>query len=264
MRSLARSLRVEGEPVEVPWPGLRDLVKPRPGNLVVIQAAPGVGKSTLALLWALKVGRPTLYGSWDTTLQEQAIRAAAHLSGQKTNDIEGDPAGWSEWLWDRPEPLRFIDLTMTYEDLHELVAAETEFFGGPPALIIVDNAGDLLATEESVGEYRRVFSTLKRIARKTKSVVIALHHLHRKSQKQGEETDQSTKVVRLQDSLYTGDQITEIVLGLWRPREDLMRIGVLKNRMGRADPTGKLYVDFQCDLGKASIEAHIWRPGDPT
>jgi hypothetical protein len=273
MRDLVRALRQTGAPVFVPWPSLAGMVRPRAGNVAAVVGAPGVGKSTFALDWAEMSGRPSLYISLDTELVDHAVRLVARKTGTPIEQIlEGHEKDVKDWIqrWqpvveDLDHPIRFVDERMSARTVGEVVAAETEFWGEPPELTIVDDASGLLEAEESSQEYNRIFLDLKRVAREYDTFVVVLHHLRRKPAQPwrrpcrncgagNDEVDAGTLPVHASDILYAGDRKVSILLGLWRPRPDLLRVGILKNRMGPANPNGKMYVTLDADLSRAKIE----------
>lgn len=267
MRDLARSLHLSGRPVPVPWRQLGRYIKPRGQNLMVVLAAAGVGKSAFALQWATMLNHPSLYVSLDTALVDHAIRILARETGLTVGDItdghdedvEGWVQKWYEVLDDLPTKARFTDLTHTVRHVGELVRAETEYWGEPPALTIVDNLGDLLEEGESAAEYRRILLELKRVAVENDTLVVALHHLRKRpskarSQDDDDEGDEGTQPVHVGDALYESDKHAKFVLGLWRPQPDRMAVGVLKNRMGPAARNGSLHVTLEANLERMRIE----------
>lgn len=272
MRDLARSLRLTGRPVPVPWRGLGRWVKPRGQNLMLVLAAGGVGKSAFALEWALSLGHPCLYVSLDTSLVDHGVRILARDTGLRVEDIQeghdDDPddwsATWGDVLSELDYPARFCDIAQTAREVDELVAAETEYWGDAPLLVIVDNLGNLLEKDEGAAEYRRVLRELHmRVAKKHDTLVVALHHLRKLPPKQSrkdeddEDLEQGTKPVKLSDALYESDKEAQYVLGLWRPEPKRMAVGVLKNRMGPASRTGRLHTTLDADLAHMRIESPV-------
>lgn len=257
MQPLVRAVRAEGDHLRVPWAGLDQMIRPRPGNLVLVQAAPGVGKSIFALSWVLKSKAKALICSWDTDLATQGERVAAATLNARVADIPKDEA--LEALADiapRQFPgVRFFDLAMGVDDLPELLEAEREFLGDYPEIVVIDNVGDLVE-EESAAAYQTTFLKLLRLARKTRSSFLCLHHIRRKPAEQGG-GDSAAEKVRRQDGLYGGDRLAEIVLGLWRPQPGMLRVGILKNRSGSSDPNGGLYVDLQTDFSRVQLSASL-------
>lgn len=255
MQPLLHAVRADLGQLQVPWPHLADHIRPRPGNLVLVQAAPGVGKSSFALGWALRTKAKTLICSWDTDLATQADRVAA-----ATLNIPSAAISYAEYpdaldMARHNHPgLRFFDLAMSVDDLPELLEAEREYLGTYPDLVVIDNVGDLVE-EESAAAYQTTFLKLLRLARKTNSSFMCLHHIRRKPVET--EQDAASVKVRRQDGLYGGDRLAEIVLGLWQPRPGRLRCAVLKNRTGPADPNGGLSVDFDADFSRAFFTSSI-------
>jgi len=245
-----------GDPVQIPWQSLAFYLKPRAGNLMAVAAASGVGKSMFALSWAALLHQPALYVSLDTTLDDQAARWAALDSQRTTDELYSDMEFFRSKVkeLERTMPLRFCDSTYSLKQIDHLVVAETEFWGQPPVLTIVDNVADLLEEEESASEYHRVFGGLRKIAKERRTLVVALHHLRRKPPRFGQqEVDQGAKPVMKTDILYGGDREVQYLLGLWRPRNDQLRVSVLKNRMGMADPSSNINVTLRADYSRATL-----------
>lgn len=267
MRSLARSLRSTGASIPVPWPLLARWIKPRPGHLVVALAAPGVGKSTIALDWALKAQIPSLVVSLDTSLQDQAVRVAAHISGQTTarilEEIEaaihaGTPIDWADYLEQQDTLVRFTDVVRTVEELDELITAEVEYWGEPP-FVILDDARSLLAGEDSAPGYKALFRDLHRLAQDHDCVVLTLHHITRGDAANGDVAP------TMASGLYASEHDVQLSLGLWRPEPDKMAVAVLKQRMGPATPRGTAAIVLNVDLehsrlSEASVPFAAWTP----
>lgn len=242
MKALEKALAMPTQHyrVEMPFQGLRSLFTPLRGNLIVALGSPGVGKSAYALNWSLKNEDPSLLISLDTDLHTQAARAAAILGGGqfRLGDITSNVLLGSSILNKSGAKLRAYDEAGGTKDIYEIIEAEKEYWGVPPALTIVDNVSNLV-NEGDYQEYRRLFVELHRVARKGNTCVLALHHVTRKA-KFGEP-------LNLNSGQFAGEQEAEVVLGLWSDRGDptkgpRLNVSVLKNRMGKADPSGAMYV----------------------
>lgn len=264
MRDLARSLWSTGHPVPVPWPQLARDLKPRTQSVLIVLAASGAGKSTFALNWVLELDEPSLYLSLDTALVDHAVRVIARGQGKTTREVEeghdDDPtawaAKWDPYLSSHQGRVRFCDSSMRVEQVGELVAAETEYWGEPPKLVVVDNLMNLVEGE-SAAEYRRVVDELLRMAKAHHTLVVALHHLRKKPAKsvkdEDDDDDEGTRPVRLHDSLYPVDQEAKYVIGLWRPVPEDLKVAILKNRMGLASANANVRYGLVADMGKATI-----------
>lgn len=270
MRDLARSLRLSGRPVPVPWTGLAHWIRPRAGDLMLVLGSGGVGKSAFALEWAISTPAPTLYVSLDTSLVDHGIRLSARTIGITVEQVqEGhdeDPVAWSEtwgeYIASLPYQTRFCDQTDTVREIDELVRAETEYWGEPPLVTVVDNLSNVLEKEEGAGEYRRALAGLHKVGKQNDTMVMALHHLRRQPPKKrvtenDDNDDEGTKPVHLEDALYEGDKEAQFVLGLWRPQWNRMAVGVLKNRMGEAARNGALHTSLYADLKRMRITSPL-------
>ena len=269
MFDLARSLWSTGQPVPVPWPQVGRYLKPRTQSVMIALAASGVGKSTFALDWALELDAPALYLSLDTSLLDHTVRVIARNTGKTTREVEegfeDDPMAWAErhyeYVLNLPHRVRFCDQNMRVETVGELVAAETEYWGEPPKLVVVDNLMNLVENGESAAEYRRIVGELLRIAKTHHTLVVGLHHQRKKpakSLKDGEDDDdEGTRPVRLHDSLFAVDQEAKYVIGLWRPNLGDLKISILKNRMGDADPNAKVQASLSIDLARATVKDRV-------
>lgn len=243
-------MRHQGEPIPLPWPELQ--IRPGPGDVVLVTAGPGAGKSFIALNWAVHLaqkGMPVLVISTDTDYSDQAVRTCALLSGKPSHVIEANREAWAEWLHEQAElPIRWSELPLTSDQIQDFLRAEVEFLGETPVLVVVDVLTDMLGgAEENVGEVRRIVRELKKAAKKFRTTVVVLHHIKRGKAANG------TSTVTLQDGLYGGEQDAQIVLGLWRPAEQTMTVATLKNRRGVANADGFLNADLRADLAHARV-----------
>ncbi len=174
----ALSTNYDKDKVPVPWQNLAEVIDPHAGNLIVCLGAPGAGKSAFALNWVLKVSLPSLVLSLDTDITTQAVRTASLLSGTPMGQVKNYAPGWSEYVDRIANRCRMYDLLLEPKEIAQLVKAETEFWGKPPALTVVDNVSNLIK-EGGYEEYRAIFTDLHRVARITGTCILALHHIKR-------------------------------------------------------------------------------------
>lgn len=242
MRSVAEALRRLGKEANVPmpWRTLSGVLHPLRGNLAIVLAEPGVGKSAFSLSWASFIDQPSCLLSLDTDLASQGVRMAAMLSGTSTEKVKQSPEVWADYLERKAEKIRMYDLTLGSQEIGNLVEADTEYWGVSPALTVVDNVGNLVR-EGTFEDFRRTFSDLHRVARVHDTFVLALHHTKRRS------GHTAGKTPSLTSGQFTGEQEAEIVLGLSRPHEDRLRVAILKNRSGKSEPNGDYYFDLLWD-----------------
>lgn len=243
----------------MPWPRLADIIQPGPGHLVLVLGAPGVGKSAMALKWALSAGGPALILSQDTDLGTQAGRTVSALTGVPHSEVMNDLDKWEKFLSANiPQLPLMYDYPATSDDVGDMIVAAEEFFGVVPPIVVVDVLKNVVA-EKSYEGYVSAIEELHRAARRFGTCVVLLHHVNR----QGRNAS-GVKPVRLDDGQYGGEGDAEIVLGLWTPKGDIdpiygwreylepkLRVSVLKNRFGAKDPEGKdVFVDLSIDYDR--------------
>lgn len=238
MKSLARSLQNLGDPVPFPYPLPADI---RRGDLVMLLAAPKVGKSTIAVDWAVRVaarGLPVTYLSTDTRITEQAIRVIANLSGETKAAVKDRLDYWSGWLTGVGYPLRWSAGGFSSADLWELLEAEREYFGRYPEMLVVDVAFDLLRGQEDAGSARKVFRDLHKLGAQTGTLILALHHV-----KAGDSANGNT-FVSMADGMYQVHMVPETVITAWRGNAGMVSMHLAKNRSGMDGQTIQVAVDF--------------------
>ena len=236
MRSLARASRArghEGEPVRLPIEAVSDLrFVPRAGQLSLWIAAPGVGKSIVALHWVLRSGVPSLYVSADTDRSDQADRAMTILSGASMSEVREDPERYQHYLTLIPRDCRFeFDSAPEPEHLLEMTKAYKMVMGYYPKLIIVDtlgkiwtDAGEETASNKAAAEHCQL------MARKTGAHVAALHHATKGY-------DAGNVPIPMNGVMSGVTKIPEQVVSMWRDDTGNIAFCPLKNRSGPMDPT---------------------------
>lgn len=252
MYSLSQSIRLRGnagDPLPTVFPalnkaGTRFLL----GQLGLIAAGPGVGKSILALTVALRSGVPTVYLSADSDAATQLTRSVCILSGTSVETasravLSGNLGKYEEAL--AGSNIRFsYNASPTVDDINTTMEAYQEVYGEFPQLVIVDNLTNV-RTETSEGEddpfsgLEALLEYLHTMARNTGACVLALHHVT------GKYNDSDT-AVSLSGIKGQVGRVPELILTLHRRRyegyEDLLCVSTVKQRGGEADPSGKTYV----------------------
>lgn len=195
-------------------------------------AAPGVGKSAVALIMALRAGIPTLIISADTDRNDQGERAMAILSGASMDEIKEEPEKYLHFLAGLPPTLRFeFDSGPTAADLVEMCKAYRMVQGFYPHLIIVDTLGKVWSeTGDENSRNKDAVDKLQFMARKTGAHVLACHHAVKMF-------DAGNVPIPL-DGLMSGtSKLPEQILSMWRDDQGNVCFCPVKNRSGPADPT---------------------------
>lgn len=263
------ALRLAGEETGLTYgvPGLDELLLPlRSGELAIVAARPGVGKSALALAlahhWA---GRGTvLYVSLEMDKNQIIDRLASRVSGIGAGKIiRGD-------LDDREQeevrsalekirqlPIDYLDDGFATSASVRSTAARVRMqAGGKLAAIIVDYLGLLNDPGDSeVQRIGRITRQLKGLSRDAGCPVLALSQLNRQVEMR---EDKHPRLSDLRDSGAV-EQDADVVLALTRDMDSpWMDIEVLKQRQGGV---GRLSVHFSGDTSTFSRPSAqpVWR-----
>ncbi|MGI5531544.1 AAA family ATPase [Streptomyces syringium] len=255
MYSLSQSVRMKGaagEPLPSPFKGLSKLeANFRRGELSVVAAGGGTGKSVVALNLAIQANVPTLYFSADSTAATQLTRATAILTGDDAKDIkaklhaddfkEYNDALAKRW-WQRfnysarPSPAEL--------ELH--LKAFEAVFGIYPHLVCIDNisnvdAGGAGTADEFTFSLESLCDYLNEMARETHAHVMAMHHVV------GEYAD-GLKPVPQSGLKGKISRVPALILTIYKEIDGMdgrtLHISPVKNREGFEDSSGETYASY--------------------
>lgn len=266
-----------GEPIPVPWKAFEELgIVPRRGQLILIAAGPGIGKSAMTLTMVLEALVPSLMYSADSDAFTQLSRSIANLADMKVS------AAAEMILEDRitdeiKNELRKIPLIIDYDssptpnDIEEILMAYYELCNEFPALIVVDNITNVVTDASDSGDpfsgLEALMDYLHSMARQTGACVIGLHHVTG-------DYNNGDKAIPLNGVKGQITRVPEMVLTLHKkPLENgrwILCVSPVKNRGGKADPTGQTYAELEF-IGETmkviDVEYHepqtiAWEPSD--
>lgn len=212
----------------------------------MVAAGAGTGKSAFTLTKALKSKVPTLYFSADSDSYTQSTRSAAimaEVSVEAANKavLANDLGTLADSLVDIP--IRFnYDASPSLDTIETCVEAYEEVYGEYPALIVIDNItnvriggdgdDDPFSGLEGLNDY------LHTMARETGACVVGLHHVT------GPYND-AEKPIPLSGVKGQISRVPEMILTLFKPGPDRIGVSAVKNRGGKADPSGNDYVELE-------------------
>lgn len=239
MKTLSRSVGrpdIGGEPMPTVFRTFdNNQIVFRRSEVTLIAGTPGAGKSTLALALALRMQVPTLYVSADTNAHTMAMRLYSMIEGVSQSDAEKVISDDPELAKDKLFLARHIywsfDSAPTLADLDDEVTALEETLGDSPTLIVVDNLMDIsMDGGEEFGGMRAALKELKYLARDTNACIIVLHHT-----KEGFDGNPCPPRKAVQGMV---NQLPALILTLGQTGEGLLGVASVKNRYGKADPSG--------------------------
>lgn len=247
---------VEGRKIFCPYPQLSRLgASPRFGQLSMIVAPPGAGKTALVTDWMIKLrDNPdgeeynVLFFSADSDRGTVGNRVGASLTNWRIDEVEkflleGNPA-----VWDAVEDVTHIgycfDSSPSYDQIQEEVIAYALLHGRWPNVIVVDNLVDVDGDTSGYEGLAETASWLKLMASETGAAVILLHHAV------GMYAD-AVDPLPLSAVLGKIDRPQRLILTLHRPMDGVLGISVVKNSNGPADTSGfNILTHLKIDLSR--------------
>jgi replicative DNA helicase len=217
------------------------------GQLGLVCAGPGTGKSAFVLSYALKAQVPTLYFSADSDAFTQTSRAVSILTGrtmEKAVEIVRDGDNRDKELAEvfSDIPIRFnYAASPGLDDIENTMRAYDEVYGDFPSLVVVDNVTNVRVggdnDDDPFSGLEGFMDYLHGMARETGACVIGLHHVT------GTYND-ADKPIPLSGVKGQITRVPELVLTLHRKTSDLdfgvdtLYVSTVKNRGGKSDPSG--------------------------
>ena len=263
MYSLIQSLHIKGnagDPLPVVWDTLHrkgtDFLR---GQLCLICAGPGTGKSAFVLTYALKAQIPTLYFSADSDAFTQLTRTLSITSGMSAHEAAdlvrsgnlGDASSFLESI-----PIRFnYNASPSLDQIELSMMAYDEVYGDYPALVVVDNITNVRGVadddEDPFSGLESMMDYLHTMARQTSACVIGLHHVT------GKYNDGNVPIP-LSGVKGQITRVPEMVLTLHRVSSefgsDRLNVSTVKNRGGRQDPSGMDFASLEFRGGTMTIK----------
>jgi hypothetical protein len=233
--------------IELPFPSLTRLgFGLTPGQMSMVAAGPGTGKSAFAMSIALDLGLRTLYESPDTDSWTMAVRVLAHNTGHPQSYIRAclepgviRPDELDVAVADA-EHIQFSFDSYTTEEIHSDVMAYGVIHGSYPELIVVDNLLNIARGDDS--DYTamgRALDELHALAQTTGAHVMVLHHATG-------QYDDGNRPIPLSGLVNKVSKLPAQILTLYRD-DPHMGLCIVKNRTGRQDPSGRLQAKIRFD-----------------
>lgn len=263
MHSPWQSQRARGEagdPLPSVWKAFeaRD-IRFRRGQLVLISAGPGTGKSAFTLNYAVQAKVPALYVSADSDSFTQLARMISVLTGRTLKDSA--QLILDDRLAEVREELQALPIQWSYEsspslgDIEAEVSAYEEVFGSFPDLIVVDNISNVRADTEDdsvTAGQDAVMEYLHTMARATGSCVMGLHHVTSSHNDGDKPIPLSGVKNQISDKPEMVLTLTKRMADDWNST-DVLRVAPVKNRAGKPDPSGQTAAELEFDGARMQI-----------
>lgn len=256
MLTLTQSAAVKGsagEPLPVVWKSLEDKgTRFSRGQLALVAAGPGTGKSAFVLNYALRSKVSCLYFSADSDAFIQLSRALSVLGGLNMREsgdlVLNDNIGRIQDIIG-DSPVRFsYNPSPTLTHIERQLQAYEELYGDYPELVVIDNALDVVmegSDEDQSQSLDALMAWLHDMARTTEACVIVLHHVT------GPYND-ANQPIPLSGVKGQIGRVPELILTLHKEvgeygYEDLLKVSTVKNRGQKADPSGQDFAELTFD-----------------
>jgi len=218
-------------------PALDNLRVLVPGNLVMILANTGVGKTALLTNLALAATpMPTLFLQLELPKEDIFERMLATRSETPCSRIEEMYARTEKIEGPKFHDARFPSLViseepkLTIQDIHSRICGMELKLGVPPKLVLVDYLGLMRGSGQGrYDKFSQIAEDLRVLAKETGTIVVAASQIGRKK-------DDESIEVGLHDGKESGslENSASLVLGAWRNPENPseMHLRVLKCNKG--------------------------------
>ncbi|MBB5123204.1 hypothetical protein AF335_33135 [Streptomyces eurocidicus] len=258
MYSLSQSIAMKGaagEPLSSPFKKLSKMgAEFRRGEMSILAAGAGTGKSAAALNLAIQSNVPTLYFSADSTAATQLSRATAILTGHDAREIKrklhaGEFDEYRDVLAERWWQRFNYSARPTPAELELHLKAYKAVFGTHPHLVVVDNltnvdAGGSGTAEEFTFGLEGLCDYLNEMARETYAHVLATHHVV------GEYAD-GLKPVPQSGLKGKISRVPSLILTIHKEIDGMggrtLHISPVKNREDFEDSSGETYASYAFD-----------------
>lgn len=229
----------------------------RSNQISLIASAPGIGKSILALTFAVRAEVPTIYFTADSDATTQYARAASMLTGDPLSVVNEALKRKNVAKYDialnRARHVRFVlDSAPSLDEVNAHVMSYGWAFGQWPRLIIIDNVSNIFSESEGYQGLEDVMSWLHQLAGKTGAHIMGLHHVT------GEHESGDT-IVDLKGLRGKISKLPTLILTLNRVKgvDGQLNISIVKNRSGVAAANGSVNVSIGIDLSRMWMETTV-------
>lgn len=231
----------------------------RRGQLSLLVAGPGAGKSILAQ-YIFSMGdrrggkNQVVYFCSDTPPEVMMKRAGAMVTGYAQSEVErlmdiGAATSIEQQILSKTANIEWeFKSHVTPDYVIQRMTAYVEMHDAYPEIIVVDVLRDLSDSEDA-DEFRALEDTLvflRDLAAETGAAVVALHHVN------GEYED-GTIPVPLRGVRGRVSKTPSLILTMHRPEDGEIRVSLVKNRNGQADPSGRFFMRLRADFDKLTF-----------
>lgn len=265
MHTLKRALhswRNKGRVIEIPFPEINNTVRFRTTELAVLAAAPGGGKSLLAVNWATRSKDNILYLAQDSP--RSVLERLVALMLNKTTAEVGDQEleYWADMISDQ-DNLVIKQGANAVQDVEAAIIALTEWWQEPPAVVFIDNLYNLRSENRSGYMentfYADVLPDLVQVGLRHDVGIVGMHHVGR-SGDHGKKVGLGNRPLRMSELLFGGEREARHVWGVYhQENSNILTFQVLKQTDGEADPDGNLQFHLEWEPELSRLDTGYWK-----
>ena len=228
--------------------------RPRKGELMMIAGRSSSGKSTFALHWVAMLGIRALYFSADMSASQVGFKLASMRMRLPFDEVErrwwvgGDERrAILDAIADLPMQISYGPIT--YAGIDRELDAYVELWDAWPEVIVIDNVMDVEGSESDYSAQQYTMQYLHELKSHTGSTVVALHHATDK-------TDSPVDAPPSRRDIKNGlsEKPEQILTVNSNPFKGEFAVAVVKQRLGRQDPTARDHVKLRSVLDESRFE----------
>jgi KaiC/GvpD/RAD55 family RecA-like ATPase len=233
----------------------------RRGQLAMLVAAPGVGKSVVTTAYVVQSGAHTLYLSMDTDAYTTSVRLIASELGCTLSEAEAGRSARAPWALEALGKIRNVHFgfpsSPDEREIAERLLAYREAEGEYPELLILDNLSNIAFDDEEFTGFRRLMRELQTVASRTGTAILVLHHAVG-------EYENGDKPIPMGGVSGKLSKFPALILTAYRQEGNALGFSVVKNRFGPASPSGGgVMFSLQADMERVQIRDNphptLWR-----
>jgi len=261
-QALAKNARSSPRLPEIP--ALRALYDygchPRAGELVMIAGRPGAMKSMFALWLVHNWGLDTLYLSADMSAFQASSRLAASITQRTVDEIEMDfGQGEADYAVEalQESGVRFsFRSPIWWEEMTDEINAWVTLYNRYPEAIVVDNLMDLDGGEADYQAQMFGMQVLSDLSREIGATIVVLHHAAEGTWSEGTKPHLPPARREIKNKLGEKPELTlTVAVNGTAMLNGLLdfHVAVVKQRMGRSDPSASEYTTLSVDPARATF-----------
>lgn len=233
---------------------------PRAGELVMIAGRPGAMKSMFALWLVHNWGLDTLYLSADMSAFQASARLAASMTQRTVDEIENDfMNGEADYATEalQKSGVRFsFRSPIRWEEMTDEINAWVTLYNRYPECIVVDNLMDLDGGEADYQAQMFGMQVLSDLSREIGATIVVLHHASEGGWSEGTKPHLPPARREIKNKVAEKPELTLTVAvngtAMFNGLLDF-HVAVVKQRMGRSDPSATEYTTLSVDPARATF-----------